>query len=219
MQWFFFRLFVINYKIFNLQIISIMLSKISIAINILLLIAVINLYVKTCDNNSEPDTVTEVSSNNNPVKIAYIDTDSLNVHYEYVKDITAELNKEIAKKERRLERKTTKLQSEFTQLQRMSPNMTPQQLQGAQQRAVEMEREVQTLQNDLSIELNEEQAEMQIKLVEKLDSFMTKYNETEQYDYILKKFAGSEILIAKDAYDITDTIISLLNEDYLKANK
>lgn len=195
-----------------------MLSKISIAINVLLIIAVINLYVKTCDNNSEPDTITEVTSNNNSVKIAYIDTDSLNVHYEYVKDITEELNKEIAKKERRLERKTSKLQSEFTQLQRMSANMTPQQLQAAQQRAVEMEREMQTLQNDLSIELNEEQAEMQIKLVEKLDSFMTKYNETEQYDYILKKFTGSEILIAKEAYDITDTIISLLNEDYLKSN-
>ncbi|RLD25738.1 MAG: hypothetical protein DRI54_04270, partial [Bacteroidetes bacterium] len=173
-----------------------MLSKISIAINILLLIAVINLYVKTCDNGSEEVAIEEVSSNVNSMKIAFIDTDSLNVHYEYVKDITEELSKEIAKKERRMERKTAKLQSEFNQLQRMSPNMTPQQLQAAQQRAVEMEREMQTLQNDLSIELNEEQAEMQIKLVEKIDSFMTSYNETEQYDYILKKFAGSEILIA-----------------------
>ncbi len=115
-----------------------------------------------------------------------------------------------------MERKTTKLQSEFNQLQRMSPNMTQAQLQAAQQRAVEMEREMQTLQNDLSIELNEEQADLQIKLVEKLDSFMIRYNETEQYDYILKKFSGSEILIANHAYDITDTIISLLNEDYIK---
>lgn len=194
-----------------------MLSKISIAINIILIIAVINLYIGASDNNSEGTVIEEVSTLDSPIKIAYIDTDSLNVRYEYVKDITEELNKEIAKKERRLERKTTKLQSEFTQLQRMSTNMTPQQLQAAQQRAVEMEREMQTLQNDLSIELNEEQAEMQIKLVEKLDSFMTRYNEKEQYDYILKKFAGSEILIAKDAYDITDTIISLLNEDYLKS--
>lgn len=195
-----------------------MLSKISIAINLILIIAVINLYVKTCDNSSNGETITEESSVDTPIKIAYIDTDSLNVHYEYVKEITEELNKEIAKKERRLERKTTKLQNEFNQLQRMSPNMTPQQLQAAQQRAVEMEREMQTLQNDLSIELNEEQAEMQTKLVEKLDSFMIRYNQTEQYDYILKKFNGSEILIAKDSFDITDTIISLLNEDYLKSN-
>jgi len=195
-----------------------MLSKISIAINVILIIAVINLYVKSDDNSSEGNTISEVSTMDTPLKIAYIDTDSLNVNYEYVKDITEELNKEIAKKERRLERKTTKLQNEFNQLQRMSPNMTPQQLQAAQQRAVEMEREMQTLQNDLSIELNEEQAEMQIKLVEKLDSFMIRYNQTEQYDYILKKFSGSEILIAKDAYDITDTLISLLNEDYLKSN-
>ena len=194
-----------------------MLSKISIAINIILLIAVVNLYVKTCDNSAEEEAKVEVSTSDKPMKIAYIDTDSLNVNYEYVKDITEELNKEIAKKERRMERKTSKLQNEFNQLQRMSPNMTPQQLQAAQQRAVEMEREMQNLQNDLSIELNEEQAEMQIKLIGKIDSFMSRYNETEQYDYILKKFAGSEILIANDAYDITDTIISLLNEDYLKS--
>lgn len=194
-----------------------MLSKISIAINIILIIAVVNLYVNTSGNSSDGETMVEATSSNKNMKIAYIDTDSLNIHYEYVKDITEELNKEIAKKERRLERKTTKLQSEFTQLQRMSPNMTQAQLQAAQQRAVEMEREMQTLQNDLSIELTEEQAEMQLKLVEKLDSFMNRYNETEQYDYILKKFAGSEILIAKNTYDITDTIISLLNEDYLKS--
>jgi len=194
-----------------------MLSKISIAINIILLIAVVNLYVKTCNNNVEEPTMTGQNSFDKAMKIAFIDTDSLNIHYQYVKDITEELNKEIKKKERRLERKTTKLQNEFNQLQRMSSNMTQMQLQAAQQRAVEMEREIQVMQNDLSEELNEEQMEMQLKLVEKLDSFMNKYNKTEQYDYILKKFNGSEILIANNAYDITDTIITLLNKDYLES--
>ena len=194
-----------------------MLSKVSIALNIILLIAVINLYVKTCNNNVEEPVLTGQTSFNNTMKIAFIDTDSLNLHYEYVKDITEELNKEIKKKDRRLERKTTKLQNEFNQLQRMSANMTQMQMQAAQQRAVEMEREIQVMQNDLSEELNEEQMEMQLKLVEKLDSFMNRYNQTEQYDYILKKFNGSEILVANDALDITDTIIALLNEDYLKS--
>jgi outer membrane protein len=193
-----------------------MLNKISIGLNIVLLIAVINLYVKTCNNNNDEPALTETTSAEKPIKIVYIDTDSLNVHYDFVKDITEELNKEIEKKQRRLERKTAKLQSEFTQLQRLSASMTQSQLQAAQQRAVEMDREVQVMQNDLSEELNEEQLELQTKLVEKLDSFMTWYNQKEQYDYILKKFNGSEILIANDALDITDTLIILLNQDYHK---
>jgi outer membrane protein len=193
-----------------------MLNKISIGLNIVLLIAVINLYVKTCNNNNDESVLIETTSAETTVNIAYIDTDSLNVHYDYVNDLAEELNKEIEKKQRRLERKTTKLQSEFTQLQRLSPSMTQSQLQAAQQRAVEMDREVQVMQNDLAEELNEEQLAMQTKLIEKLDSFMTKYNKTEQYDYILKKFNGSDILIANGTLDITDTIITLLNLDYHK---
>lgn len=193
-----------------------MLSKISIAINILLLIAVINLYVKTCNNNNSDAIPLTVASSTQPLKIAFINTDTLNARYEYVKDITDELNKEIDKKQRRLERKTTKLQSEFNQLQRLSSTMTPTQLQAAQQRAVEMENEIKVMQNDLSEELNEEQMQLQLKLVARLDSFMLKYNETAQFDYILKKFNGCEILLADDSFNITDTIVKLLNEDYLK---
>jgi outer membrane protein len=196
-----------------------MLSKISIGLNIILLIAVVNLYVKTCNNDDpkEEPVLVEDTTFEKPMKIAFIDTDSLNAHYEYVQFITEELNKEIEKKQRRLERKTSKLQTEFTQLQRLSSSMTQAQLQAAQQRAVEMDNEIQVMQNDLADEVNEERMAMQKTLLEKIDSFMTKYNEKEQYDYILKKFDGSGIIIANDAYNITDTIINLLNDDYQKS--
>lgn len=196
-----------------------MLSKISIVLNVVLLIAVINLYIKGHQIKNEQKQLKEVTIIDRPMKIAYINIDSLNVKYEFIKDLRNELDKEIEKKQRRMERKTQKLQSEFNQLQRLSSTMTPSQLQAAQQRVMEMEREIQTMQQDLASELQEDQLDMQKKLISTLDSFMVKYNDEAQYDYILKKFSGSDILIAKEEYDITDTIVSLLNLEYEKKSE
>jgi len=191
-----------------------MAGKISIALNIILLIAVVNLYVS---NGNDSETVKEqvnVSLLDSKLKIAYINSDSLNAKYEFIKDITEDLNKQIDKKERRLERKTQKMQGEFEQLQRAASGMTNAQLQAAQQRVAQMEQELKIIQNDLAEELQDEQFEMQKELVTKLDSFLISFNKKANYDYILKKFNGSEILVANDAFNITDTVISLLNSEY-----
>lgn len=195
-----------------------MLSKISIALNVVLILAVGNLYYQNSNGQTETEASNVEEDTTKPLRIAFLNTDSLNSNYQYIKDLTDDLNQEAEKKQRRLERKTSKMQSEFMQLQRMSSTMTPAQLQNAQQRVVQMEQEIQTIQNEMNESLNEEQMAVQIKLVAHLDSFITAYNQSENYDYILKKFTGSEILWSDSLYDITDTVISLLNQAYLNPN-
>jgi outer membrane protein len=194
-----------------------MLSKISLVINLILVFAVIYLFTIVSQSKAvERDAETEASPT---LKIGYINTDSLNAQYDYVKDLADQLNAELEKKQRRLERKTSKLQSEFVQLQRLSGTMTPAQLQNAQERVVEMEREIQTMQNDLAEEMSEEQMAMQRILVSHLDSFLLAFNASQHYDFILRKFEGSEMLFATPALDLTDTVLVLLNESYHAGSK
>ncbi len=193
-----------------------MLSKISLAINAVLLILVINLYIQNCDENNEENVIVEQSENDDTnFRIAFLNTDTLDLNYQFTIDAVETLQKEMEKKQRRLERKATKLQQEYQMLQQSARSMTPVQLQAAQQRVVQMEQEIQNMQNDLSNELAQEQNDLQIKLINQLDSFLLRYNERENYDYIIKKHAASEVLIANTKYDITEEVLEMLNKEYL----
>ena len=190
-----------------------MIAKISLALNIILLALVANLYMNNDAKDEAP--VSENSSSTSSFKVAYLNTDSLDVHYEFANAIRADLEKEAAKKQRRLERKAEKAQQEFNNLQASAQYMTPSQLQVAQQRAVQMEQEIQMMQAELAEEFAIEQAEMQQKLIDKLDSFLVRYNDTAHFDYIIKKHIGSQILLSNPSYDITDEVLELLNAEYL----
>lgn len=193
-----------------------MLAKISLAINAVLLILVVNLYVQNCDDNTAEEPVqTAIESSDSALKIAYINTDTLDMHYLYAIDIVNTLKDEMEKKQRRLERKATKLQQEFDQLQQSARTMTPTQLQAAQQRAMQMEQEIQMMQNDLANEFTEEQTELQVNLVNDLDSFLLEYNSEAHYDFIIKKHNASELLIANESYDITADVLKKINDRYL----
>jgi Skp family chaperone for outer membrane proteins len=119
------------------------------------------------------------------------------------------------RKQRRLERKAEKLQQEFQMLQQSAPSMTPTQLQAAQQRAMQMEQEIQVMQSDLANEFTAEQTELQIALVNDLDSFLVDYNKTAGFDYIIKKHNTSEVLVANGDFDITADILEKINTRYL----
>lgn len=193
-----------------------MLSKISIAINVILLILVINLYLpKNEDIKDVQEDLPGSVNKGNSMRIAFLNTDSLDVHYQYTIDIVESLKVEMDKKQRRLERKATKLQQEFDMLQQQARTMTPTQLQAAQQRAIQMEQEINVMQNDLANEFSEEQAILQMNLINRLDSFLIRFNEKALYDYIIKKHNGSDILIANESHDITAEVLELLNKEYL----
>lgn len=193
-----------------------MLSKISLAINAILLILVINLYVQNCEQEGEENAeIAQTESTDNKLRIAFINTDTLDVNYQFTLDVVETLQKEMEKKQRRLERKAMKLQQEYSQYQQSARSMTPLQMQTAQQRVVEMEQEIQVMQNDLATELQEQQYNLQVELVNKLDSFLIRYNQEANYDYIIKKHVSSDVLIANANYDITQEVLEMLNKEYL----
>lgn len=192
-----------------------MLSKISLALNAILFILVINLYLNSNAETEVADESDVIENEDRSLRIAYINTDTLDAKYLYAIDIVNTLQDEMEKKQRRLERKAEKLQQEFQMLQQSAPSMTPTQLQAAQQRAMQMEQEIQVMQSDLANEFTAEQTELQVALVNDLDSFLVDYNKTAGFDFIIKKHNTSEVLIANGDYDITADILEKINTRYL----
>jgi outer membrane protein len=192
-----------------------MLSKISLALNAILFILVINLYLNSNGETEVVDETDVIENEDRSLRIAYINTDTLDAKYLYAIDIVNTLQDEMERKQRRLERKAEKLQQEFQMLQQSAPSMTPTQLQAAQQRAMQMEQEIQVMQSDLANEFTAEQTELQIALVNDLDSFLVDYNKTAGFDFIIKKHNTSEVLVANGDFDITADILEKINTRYL----
>lgn len=192
-----------------------MLSKISLALNAILFILVINLYLNSNEEKTVVDQTDVIENDNTSLRIAYINTDTLDAKYLYAIDVVSALQDKLEKKQRSSTRKAEKLQQEYQMLQQAAQNMTQAQLQVASQRAMEIEQEMQTMQNDFANELSTEQTQLQVALVNEIDSFLLEYNETAGYDFIIKKHNTSEVLVANKEYDITKDILDQLNSRYL----
>ena len=60
---------------------------------------------------------------------------------------------------------------------------------------------------------------MQLQITDSVINFANRYNKTYNADYILGYTKGGGILVANEKYDITQDIITGLNEEYEKSLK
>jgi outer membrane protein len=192
-----------------------MLSKISLALNAILFLLVINLYLNSNEVTEVIDETDVVENEDKSLRIAYINTDTLDAKYLYAIDVVNELQDKLEKKQRSSTRKAEKLQQEYQMLQQAAQNMNQAQLQVASQRAMEIEMEMQNMQSEFANELSAEQTQLQTALVNEIDSFLVEYNKTAGYDFIIKKHNTSEVLVANQEYDITNDILDKINARYL----
>ncbi len=65
----------------------------------------------------------------------------------------------------------------------------------------------------LQTEFAMEQARINEEARDSIQSFLTKYNKTKKYDYVMVK-AGDNLLVANPKYNITNDIVKGLNKRY-----
>jgi len=79
--------------------------------------------------------------------------------------------------------------------------------------------ELQILQEDLSNRFLNEQAKMNLQLLDTVSNYLEEYNEDFNYQFILNHVLGGNILLANQSLDITDTVIKVLNDRYFDTEK
>ena len=212
-------------------------------VNCILLVGLILLYIfhftgigaKGGKGLANADAKAPVVVGEGGLKIAYVNTDSLNANYKYIKDLEKELNAFKQGKENSLKQQMDKLQADGNALQDdyqnylqngSSMSLTQQQNKEAELKKRDAEikkraKQLAQLEQDYTSQILEKQTSENKKMIDAVYAFIREYNaQNQQFNLILAK-TGTElpfILYGDEAMDITDEIIKGLNEEYEKVS-
>ena len=209
-------------------------KNISLALNIVLAIAVAALYylhftsktactadVATNDSTAAAKPVVQLPKEIKSSKIVYINTDVLNDNYEYLKELTADAKRQQTSLANAYSKKEKEFQDRYQELQQKAAQglLSENQQKAAQE---EMEKRKDALDQ---MQLQEQQLMQRLqlenaKVYKTISEYLDEYNKHSQYNYILAYSATtlSPVLAANDSLDITAEILEGLNAQY-KAKK
>lgn len=147
-------------------------------------------------------------------QIAYVNIDTLESKYEYLKDQRKKFEARQEAMKGELERSAQQLQNDYAAAQRKAQagTMTEAEQQSIGKRLMQMEQSLKTREEALTVQLMKEQEEFNKTLQEQLDKVLAEYNKDKRYDYILSYTKNGTIMYADKALDITEDVIKAMNE-------
>lgn len=192
------------------------MKNISVVLSSLALVGVIVLLgMHFSGNKNTPAASAPVSTSTTAPtgKIAYIDIDSLEANYVYLKNKKEEFKNRQMQAENELERSARQMQNDAGQVQAkmQAGTLTKPEYESAQKRLEQMQQSLMTRKQTLTDQLMKEQEEFNKDLKSKLDAFLAEYNKDKHYDYILSYGSGGSILYTNKALDITADVINGMN--------
>ncbi len=152
--------------------------------------------------------------------IVFINTDSLFQNYQMAKDLSEELGEKTKKLDAELSNKQKKFQASVTDFQNKAQK-------GLETRAklAEMEQQLGAEQQNLMqlsdtyrMQLGEEQAVMQRKVLQAIMDYLKEYNRNKGYQYIFGRAFGDNLLFASSGLDITASVLEGINAKYKTEN-
>ena len=196
------------------------MKNLSIGLNVLLLIAVIVLYILHFSGNSKSTsnqggTVTV----NADAKIVYINMDTLLNNYTQSRELNEALLKKLEANRPDLNIKVKNFDREAAEFRNKVENngfMTRERAEQAQMDLMIKQQNLQKLQQEMTENAQREQMEINRKLYDAITNFLTEYNKAKGFQLILSTTLGGNVLFAQEGFDITNEVVSQLNEQYAK---
>jgi outer membrane protein len=192
------------------------MKNLSLILNVVLLLAVAYLFFdrfsskkSPADSSSEPATTTAP-----PLKVVYVNADTLLEHYTYFKQQKELLDKREKDADASLKARGRALEKEAYEMAKKAQTgtMTPKDLQEADRMLTQKQQnllaEQDRITKDLVDAMQKLNDDLQAALREKLHGLKSDMG----YDYILSYGEGSPVLMANDSLDITTRVLELLNQ-------
>ncbi|MDR1402908.1 MAG: OmpH family outer membrane protein [Tannerellaceae bacterium] len=197
------------------------MKNINYVISGILAVAVIILFVMQFTGKKETKTeraaFTSEGDSTGLLPVAYVDMDSLLLNYNYYNDLLEIIMKKQENSRANINQQANKLQTEIQDFERKWNNnafLTTERAQQEQQRLMRKQQELQELDNHLARELMEEQQKLTEQLRDSLLTQLKVYNQDKRYQIIFSSRSTDVILLAAEAYNITDEILTYLNKNY-----
>ncbi len=150
------------------------------------------------------------------LKIAFVNTDSILVHYEYAKDLEKGLKAFQTSLESNYQAAGQKLQADYENYLKTGDKLTLTEQKKKEEDLTRRQQEFPMLQQKMMAQLQERQLEDNKKLLDAVYAFIKDYNSKNQkYNIILSRsYISSAVLYADEGYDLTNEIIEGLNKEY-----
>jgi outer membrane protein len=196
------------------------MKNISIALNVLLLIAVGVLYAKVFSGNKSTKAPEKkvVSANTDPTpqgtSIAYIDMDSLHEKITYIKNIRAELENDQRSIETKWQNGYRSLENQKNAFIKSKGNsITQQEAEKFQGELLQQQQAIDGEKQDATQKLSAKSYKFMDDIQKKLKDFLADYNKDKSFQYILTTGTGLDYMLYKDsALNITNDVIQGMNE-------
>lgn len=199
-------------------------KSLTIAVAILAL-AVIGMLVMqfTCGRAAcnKKTTAAEVNVSTSGLNIAYINSDSLLIHYELYKKFKAEMEEKQSRAEKQLEIQMRDFEKDAMDYQNKAQKglMTRTEMLEKEQGLQARQQQLQQFEQKLNLDLQKEEQQRNAMINDSIKVVIKEFNADKQYKLILNNAFGSTVIDADSVLNITDTILVLINERYKKHNK
>jgi outer membrane protein len=197
------------------------MKNVSIIINAIMAVAIVILFVLVLTNKSNPITKQLTTGKDVAISgklpIAYINIDSLLLHYQFAKDANESLIKKQEDSRLTINTKARQLQVEMAEFQHKLENnafLSRDRAEQEQTRLQKKQQDLQALDGDLSKQLVQIQQKMSEQLRDTINAFMKQFNKDHKYQIILSNTSSDNVLYAEKGYDITAEVTKLLNERF-----
>ena len=217
------------------------LAQISLALNLLLAIAVAVLFylhfsyasksISVVAEQAAPvakeETEEEAAIKNLPVpvianmsnkaNIVFIDYDSLIANYDFYKKIQKDLQVKLQSVEKELTDKQMKLQKDVAEYQEKQSLYTDQMKQQKEQQLMADEQALMELKQKRELQFTDQQKQLNEKLLNNLYGYFKRLAKENKVDYVMSYQRGVPgVLYGNDSLDITKNVLNGLNKEYKK---
>lgn len=194
--------------------VSIVLSSLAI-LGVIIVLATRPKAMPSKNGTSKTTSTTTVPGSNAAIsRIAYVDIDSLEAHYDYFKNKKAEFTRRQEGMESELQRSAAQLQNEVAAYQKKGQNggfASQAEVEAAGRRLQQMEQSLTTRREALAATLLKDQDAFNKELQKRLDDFLTEYVQDKPFDYVLSYSKSGSILYADKSLDVTQDVIEGMN--------
>lgn len=155
------------------------------------------------------------------LSMVYVNTDSLNIHYDFVKVLRNDLEATAKKLQTELLNEQSALEKEANDFQqKVSMNAIPEdKAKVIYEQLMQKQQGLMQKKERYTQQIAEQEANMNIRLVDSVTSFLRRFNKQYNFDYIMGYKYGGEILVSNDTLDITPSVLKALNDEYLSRKK
>ncbi len=170
---------------------------------------------KVADTSAEGEAAMPAASKGD---IVYVDLDRILMDYDMANDLRSVVETKVQNIEAEVTRRGKKLENEVKTFQeKMNKGlMTRSVAEVQQQKLMQQEQEFNNYAAQKQQEIQEEQVVMMNQLGDAIKTYLDKYNAEKQYAMILTNSGGAPVITADATLDITDDVLSGLNDEYIK---